>query len=704
MSSSSTLSPPATEIPWVKIESPPVPQAPQSLDEDPPTKTPGDQDGSNADPSIAVHRHAPELPKDAALETPGNICSPGSQSKDPAAPSKIPMYIGMLKRGFELLAKNVEPCLEGTPFKIPIAALNAFIDLANSVSGNNSAVKDLLEQTSHRLDVVNSALIKAQSDDAKERVYKFIQILLRETGSLDELLQRPTWEKVVQSNHDVKTIIDVVTRIDQYLKDFQIDVIMSIERNTEDMRAQLNAMRMESWPLSKHATYGADIDSTLLTREACTPHTRVSILVHIKQWVEDPSPDCSPVFWLTGHAGSGKSTIAFSISQHYDLNSDLLAANFFCSGQFEDTRSRKYIIPSIVHQLARHSSSFRRALIAIDQFESPEEVNKQMNALLIEPWKECMRRRQFRVPPLLVVIDALDEIDGGGSIFLQELLQVIHAGHLFGLKFLVTSRPDPGIVALCGSLPPKVVCRLQEVDMADVDQDITTFLHAKLPALKDEPAIKKLAQRSNGLFIYAATAVRYSTPRPKMTKAEQLDLIQKLLNPSSTSDSRNVFLIDELYKQILWTAFCNLEDAHFAARLGILHSILSDKISAPLHDIATIHATTEETIQLVVHELHAVLYTKDDLICWYHASFPDFIFDSKRSKFTVELSGNRTRLQRAGTIRIHFEEAYAAAQRTHGGPRRRRYVGRRESTFSVAFIHVPRLETDWICPAAEGGQ
>jgi hypothetical protein len=36
---------------------------------------------------------------------------------------------------------------------------------------------------------------------------------------------------------------------------------------------------------------------------------------------------------------------------------------------------------------------------------------------------------------------------------------------------------------------------------------------------------------------------------------------------------------------------------------------------------------------MVVDELHAVLYMKDDRILWYHASFPDFMFTQARSKF-----------------------------------------------------------------------
>jgi hypothetical protein len=38
---------------------------------------------------------------------------------------------------------------------------------------NNDAINALLKQTAHRIDVINSALLKAQSDAAQERVAKF---------------------------------------------------------------------------------------------------------------------------------------------------------------------------------------------------------------------------------------------------------------------------------------------------------------------------------------------------------------------------------------------------------------------------------------------------------------------------------------------------------------------------------------------------
>ena len=65
---------------------------------------------------------------------------------------------------------------------------------------------------------------------------------------------------------------------------------------------------------------------------------------------------------------------------------------------------------------------------------------------------------------------ALDECDRGTE-FLTELLRVIHANQLTGIKFLVTSRPDPKIANLCRSFPPNAVCKLHEVDTANVQGD-----------------------------------------------------------------------------------------------------------------------------------------------------------------------------------------------------------------------------------------
>ena len=67
----------------------------------------------------------------------------------------------------------------------------------------------------------------------------------------------------------------------------------------------------------------------------------------------------------------------------------------------------------------------------------------------------------------IVVVDALDENDCRIKL-LKELLCVVESGKLSGIKFLVTSRPEPTVVDMCKSFPKDVVCKLHEVDTVNV--------------------------------------------------------------------------------------------------------------------------------------------------------------------------------------------------------------------------------------------
>ena len=81
-------------------------------------------------------------------------------------------------------------------------------------------------------------------------------------------------------------------------------------------------------------------------REVCTPGTRVRILDDIITWAKNTSPGSPNVYWLFGQAGSGKSTIAYSVARRFEFAGDpndtvILGGNFFCSRQFEETRLSK---------------------------------------------------------------------------------------------------------------------------------------------------------------------------------------------------------------------------------------------------------------------------------------------------------------------------------------------------------------------------
>jgi hypothetical protein len=400
-----------------------------------------------------------------------------------------------------------------------------------------------------------------------------------------------------------------------------------------------------------------------LSRRACTPGTRVGILDRIYQWAQDRSPNSPQVFLLTGNAGSGKSTIANTVSHHFDRDDktlddkvpNILQATYCCSRQFDDTRRQKYIIPTLVYQLARRSKSYARALLDADKFDSVEIPSKQMQDLFVDPWQTSAGHRPHDLPPYLIVIDALDEVDnGGGLAFLQALLTTIQKGHLQGLKFFVTSREDDKVASLCDQFSSDVVCRLHKVAEEDVSADILRYLDAELPLL-DKSERVELAQQAGGLFIYAATAVRYMTPQDGLTREEQLTLMESMLGDSHGSKpwdpsegSEDPLQIDILYRQILFEAFGKLKKELQLTRLRILYTFLCAEERVSVSVAAGLVSDSSDMVERakqVVSDLHAVLYINGGKVFWYHASFPDFIFTQARSRFSMTIPQSSTSLQ-----------------------------------------------------------
>jgi Cdc6-like AAA superfamily ATPase len=121
-----------------------------------------------------------------------------------------------------------------------------------------------------------------------------------------------------------------------------------------------------------------------------------------RAWTEDF--DKSPVFWLNGLAGTGKSTIAQTIAERVFADGRL-GASFFCSRGFEDRSNLQLIFPTLAFQLAQKYPAFRSSLVPLLQ-SNPDVVHEslqdQMQKFLVEP----LRSADIST---VIVIDALDE-------------------------------------------------------------------------------------------------------------------------------------------------------------------------------------------------------------------------------------------------------------------------------------------------------
>ncbi|KIM80637.1 hypothetical protein PILCRDRAFT_822370 [Piloderma croceum F 1598] len=553
--------------------------------------------------------------------------------------------LGVASRFAQTLLKKLPQYVDGNPVKMALSIVKTLIEIKDEVGDNKDELTRGLRETEATLQAVERTVAISVPKAAEQEIDNFKQNIREEMKNFEELTDKFLVTQILDYEEYKKKIRQIFQRINGATTSFQVVMTISIQNQAGQIHDDTKKAALERLRPSEKADYKTVVEEQSLKREACTDGTRVKILEDITKWANDRSLASPRVFWLTGQAGSGKTTILYTIAKRFeeDVNanqSTLLGANFLCSRQSQETQAQTRILPTIAYQLAHKCKSYAYALHVADKFDAVNhEVATQMKHLLVEPWQQSEATRPPELPPYLIAIDALDEIkDNKGPAFLSDLLTAINEYDLRGFKFLVTSRSDPQVAALCESFASKAVCRLQDVPIEEAKSDIETYLKTQLPELASTPEFAELGRRAGGLFIYAATAVKYLTPLDSITVGEQTemlyDFLSKSYEPASSSDATS--LVDELYRQIMCDAFSKLSGKVLARRLRILYTFLctAERTSASIV-AALVPDGDEEAAKAVLRDLHAVLYTQDDRVFWYHASFPDFIFTQARSNFRI---------------------------------------------------------------------
>ena len=145
------------------------------------------------------------------------------------------------------------------------------------------------------------------------------------------------------------------------------------------------------------------------------------------------------------------------------------------------------------------------------------------NKILQDQWKQLVIEPLSKIETepvrtnLVLVIDALDECDNQSDI--QRVIQIFaNTGALqtVRIRVLITSRPEidirDGFSNFLRGVYQEFI--LHNISKTVVDNDIFIFLNHKferssLTGWPGEQTIKRLVQKSAGLFIWAATAYRF---------------------------------------------------------------------------------------------------------------------------------------------------------------------------------------------------
>ncbi|KAG9125265.1 hypothetical protein FRC07_008334 [Ceratobasidium sp. 392] len=394
---------------------------------------------------------------------------------------------------------------------------------------------------------------------------------------------------------------------------------------------QATSQRLEKLNPS-HAAWYSSAESEDIFRNECTPDTRVEVLERFHVWREDDESE--KIYWLNGMAGTGKTTLAYTLCKQLE-NESRLAANFFCSRQLPSCREVKAILPTIAYQLANFSYPFRYALSQMLR-RNPDvhtrRLPEQLTKLIYTPLLEV----QDSLPcDLVIVIDGLDECESGRGV--GEILDaLLSCASDMPIKFFLTSRPEPDI---CSRMlgrdgdHGRFELHLHELDRAAVGEDIKKYLQTGLKrANLSARDLGILTERSGALFIYAATVVRYISAYDFTRSAGRLKQILGTAGAPNGNDKE----INSLYTLILEEAFNDpgLDKQERAEMRLILDTIICAQEPMTVRMITSILGLEgEESVHVALGPLRSVLNVqKGEGITALHKSFPDYMVDPQRSQ------------------------------------------------------------------------
>ncbi|KAK6967090.1 WD40 repeat-like protein [Favolaschia claudopus] len=378
--------------------------------------------------------------------------------------------------------------------------------------------------------------------------------------------------------------------------------------------------------------------------EGCLPGTRTKVIKNIALSLTIPSE--KQIIWLSGVAGSGKSTIATSISEHFRVLGRLGAQIRF-SRNHGDRSDKTVVLHTIASGLANTHPHIKQAIcntLAHDSHlvEAPPET--QFEELILNPLNSV---KQHLVGPLIIVIDALDECAEDSRNWMIKLIANSFPKLPAAFRVLVTSRPEQDITRIF----TKDITAIHQCPLntnQETNSDISIYIHHHLKIIQDdrglgsqwpeENTVDQLINRSGNLFIWAATALKFVGER----KAQPQKRLEAVLKMSFKEDN-----LDQLYALALESNGDWADPEFRESATAILSTIALAKLPMTDSAIDSICGLSGNTTAYILQHFGSVIqWNTGRPATTLHASFNDFIlrpnsvtpnFDSGMAKKSIVL-------------------------------------------------------------------
>lgn len=390
---------------------------------------------------------------------------------------------------------------------------------------------------------------------------------------------------------------------------------------------------LQDLPTAPHA------DQWKGSKYTCMYNTRVSILQRLGELGREQG---SQFVFVTGLAGSGKTSIATSLAQHL-ASEDIILACFFCKRDDPAFRDAARILPTLAHKIASSYKPYAGKLVDMLKADSSlalGTIGQQAQKLLISPLEGHFTGKLGA--PIAIVIDALDECDGKEdgtqkAIFdaALELCANIH-----GLKIFMTSRPDVYIGPDTAKGKP-IHIKLEDYN---AHEDILLYSRIRINGMVSQDVlhptgdadiwigliVTKLCKQADGLFIWISTALDYIS-HSLDPDGELSMLVEKHAGYAHDVEGK----LDDLYSHIL--AASSRSSASRKILKSILGLIISISLNQPVDSetLAKLGQINHRIVRRTIDSLKSVLYEDGGdfkkSVRIYHQSFADYLVNKERS-------------------------------------------------------------------------
>ncbi|KAJ7585152.1 hypothetical protein C8J56DRAFT_143240 [Mycena floridula] len=330
----------------------------------------------------------------------------------------------------------------------PRSAFRVALKMLNPCKTSFSQAIALLERTETRL-----TFCTTQADRMLVYEWRRVQTEVAETGSQDARSREAQQIRRTESRENRQAFLHAISprTIAQQSKPHQLQLIMSSEH------------RSGTWLLN-HPEFLA--------------------------W-KTGDGSLSPILWLKGIPGSGKTVLASIVIAELQRDSDSTVAYFYC--RHDHARDIDAVLASILCQLAGALPVESPFFSQPHNFFNSFDESRKLLQFIVDI--AC----RFKQP--YIVIDALDECD------LESLHRLLSLFNHIGdpIRLLVTSRDHPDIRTAFRNTPTI------EVSPSAIEEDIRhfvqqkvyedeAFLHIRDPRLR-ETIVETLVQGANGMFL-----------------------------------------------------------------------------------------------------------------------------------------------------------------------------------------------------------